>query len=66
MRHFFTILSHELRSLLFNPSTYVAAVLFLSLMGFIFTGILDAYSKAPQETPPGLETSPPRTEKAFS
>ena len=52
MRHFFTILSHELRSLLFNPSTYVAAVLFLSLMGFIFTGILDAYSKAPQETPP--------------
>ena len=52
MRHFFTILSHELRSLLFNPSTYVAAVLFLALMGFIFTGILDAYSKAPQETPP--------------
>ena len=52
MRHFFTILSHELRSLLFNPSTYIAAVLFLGLMGFIFTGILDAYSKAPQETPP--------------
>ncbi len=52
MRHFFTILSHELRSLLFNPSTYVAAVLFLALMGFIFTGILDQYSKTPQETPP--------------
>lgn len=54
MRHFFTILSHELRALLFNPSTYIAAVLFLGLMGFIFTGILDAYSKAPQETPPAV------------
>lgn len=52
MRHFFTILSHELRALLFNPSTYVAAVLFLGVMGFIFAGILDAYSRTPQETPP--------------
>lgn len=52
MRHFFTILSHEIRALLFNPSTYVAAVLFLGLMGFIFSGILDSYSRAPQETPP--------------
>jgi ABC-2 type transport system permease protein len=52
MRHFFTILSHEVRALLFNPSTYVAAVLFLAVMGFIFAGILDAYSRAPQESPP--------------
>ncbi len=52
MRHFFTILSHEMRALLFNPSTYVAAVLFLGVMGFIFAGILDAYSRTPQETPP--------------
>ncbi len=52
MRHYFTILSHEIRALLYNPSTYIAAVLFLLVMGFIFVGILDDYSKAPQETPP--------------
>ncbi|HWA26736.1 MAG TPA: ABC transporter permease [Lacunisphaera sp.] len=52
MRHYFTILSHEIRSLLYNPSTYVAAVLFLLVMGFIFVGILADYSNAPQETPP--------------
>jgi len=52
MRHYFTILSHEIRSLLYNASTYVAAVLFLVVMGFIFTTILGEYSKAPQETPP--------------
>ena len=54
MRHFFTLLSHEIRVLLFSPSTYIAAVLFLLVMGFIFTGILDAYSKTPQETPPAV------------
>lgn len=52
MRHFFTILSHEIRTLLFAPSTYIAAVLFLAVMGFIFAGILDDYNRAPQETPP--------------
>ena len=54
MRHYFTILSHEIRALLYNPSTYIAAVLFLLVMGFIFTGILDDYSRAPQETPPAV------------
>ena len=57
MRHFFTILSHEIRALLFNPTTYVAAVLFLGLMGFIFTGILDSYSKSPQEAAPAVCSS---------
>ncbi len=52
MKHFLTILSHELRMLLVNASTYVAAVLFLALMGFIFSGVLDNYSKAAQETSP--------------
>jgi ABC-2 type transport system permease protein len=52
MRHYFTILSHETRTLLYNASTYVAAVLFLVVMGFIFTTILGDYSKTPQETPP--------------
>ena len=52
MRHYPTILSHEIRALLYSPSTYIAAVFFLGVMGFIFAGILDLYSKAPQETPP--------------
>jgi ABC-2 type transport system permease protein len=52
MRHYFTILSHEIRALLYSPSTYIAAVLFLAVMGFNFSAILDMYSKAPQETPP--------------
>jgi ABC-2 type transport system permease protein len=54
MRHFLTILSHEIRSLLFNPSTYVAAVLFLGVMGFIFAIMLDDYSQAPREALPAV------------
>jgi ABC-2 type transport system permease protein len=52
MRHFTTILSHEIRMLLVNPSTYIAAVLFLAVMGFIFSGVLENYSAAAQETSP--------------
>jgi ABC-2 type transport system permease protein len=52
MKHFFTILSHEVRMLLVSPSTYVAAVAFLSLTGFMFTSILEQYSKAPQDLSP--------------
>ena len=54
MRHYFTILSHEIRTLLYSPSTYIAAVFFLSVMGFIFASILADYSKTPQETPPAV------------
>ncbi len=54
MRHFLTILSHEIRTLLYNPSTYIAAVLFLGVMGFVFAGILDLYSRSPQETQPSI------------
>lgn len=52
MKHFLTLLSHEIRMLLVNPSTYIAAVLFLGIMGFVFTGILESYSKTPQDVPP--------------
>ena len=52
MKHFFTLLSHEIRMLLVSASTYIAAMLFLGFMGFIFTGILESYSKAPQEVSP--------------
>ncbi len=52
MRHFLTILSHEIRMLLVSPSTYVAAVLFMTLMGFIFTTVLETYTKEAQDLPP--------------
>lgn len=52
MRHFLTILSHEIKTLLFTASTYIAAVLFLLLMAFIFVNILDSYTRVPQEAPP--------------
>jgi len=52
MRHFLTILSHEVRMLLVGPSTYIAATLFLAVMGFFFTSILQDYSNAAQEIPP--------------
>lgn len=54
MRHYLTILSHEVRTLLYSPSTYIAGVFFLGVMGFIFASMLDAYSTAPQETPPAV------------
>ncbi len=52
MRHFATILSHEIRMSLVSSSTYIAAVLFLAVMGFIFSGVLENYSAAAQETSP--------------
>jgi ABC-2 type transport system permease protein len=52
MKHFLTLLSHEVRMLLVSPSTYIVAMSFLAFMGFIFTGILESYSKAPQEISP--------------
>jgi ABC-2 type transport system permease protein len=54
MRHFFTVLSHEVRVLLFSASTYIAAVLFLLVMAFVFATILEDYTKTPQETPPAV------------
>lgn len=52
MRHFLTILSHEIRMLLVSPSTYIAGVLFLIVMGFMFTGILEEYSTRQMEVSP--------------
>ncbi len=55
MRHFFTILSQEIRALLCNASTYVAAVLFLLVMAFFFLLILRDYTTAAQATPPAAD-----------
>jgi ABC-2 type transport system permease protein len=52
MKHFLTLLSHELRMLLVSPSTYIAGTAFLFFMGFIFTGILENYTKAAQDVSP--------------
>lgn len=52
MKHFPTLLSHEIRMLLVSPATYVAATLFLGFMGLIFTKILEMYGGTPQEVSP--------------
>lgn len=52
MKHFLTLLSHEIRMLLVSPATYVAATLFLAFMGLVFTKILEEYSGTPQEVSP--------------
>lgn len=54
MKHFLTLLSHEVRMLLVSPSTYIAATAFLAFMGFIFVGILEGYSRAPQDVSPAI------------
>jgi ABC-2 type transport system permease protein len=52
MKHFLTLLSHEIRMLLVSPATYIAATLFLAFMGLIFTKLLEEYSGTPQEVSP--------------
>lgn len=54
MKHFATLLSHEVRMLLVSPATYFAATLFLGFMGLIFSKILDSYSGAAQDTSPAF------------
>jgi ABC-type Na+ efflux pump, permease component len=52
MRPFRILLAHELRMLLVTPATYVAATLFLLVMGFVFAGILESFAAMPQEGSP--------------
>ncbi len=54
MRPFRILLAHELRMLLVSPATYIAATLFLLVMGFIFAGILETFAAAPQESSPAV------------
>jgi len=54
VKHFFTILNHEIRILLVSSSTYIAAVLFLVVMGFFFTMTVDIYSTSAQEVTPAV------------
>ena len=52
MRNFFILLKHELRMLLISPPTYIAAVLFLGLMGFLYWAILRGMVNTPEESLP--------------
>jgi len=49
MRHILTLLKYEIRVLITAPATYVAAVIFLLLMGFIYLIILQDFSQTAQE-----------------
>jgi len=55
MRHFFILLKHELRMLLISPPTYIAAVLFLSLMGFLYWAIIRGMVNTPSESLPTVQ-----------
>jgi len=52
MKHGLYLLRHELRLLFITSSTYVAAVLFLLLMGFIYHSILREFTQRPQDLLP--------------
>ncbi len=52
MKHFFTLLRHEIRSLIISPSTYLASFFFLIVMGFIYQFVLESYNQDPQELLP--------------
>lgn len=55
MRHFFTLLRHEVRALLISPATYIAAVLFLGLMGTVFQLILVAFVREESSASPATD-----------
>lgn len=52
MMHFLHLLFHEVRLLFIAPATYIAATLFLVLMGIIYLLGIDAVSSGPQENLP--------------
>ncbi|WP_309384078.1 ABC transporter permease [Cerasicoccus frondis] len=49
MRHFFTLLLHELRMLLIAPASFVAAVLYLLLMTFVYYFYLNTAASEPTD-----------------
>ncbi|MEZ5275358.1 MAG: ABC transporter permease subunit [Opitutaceae bacterium] len=55
MRTLFTLLRHELRVLLISPSTYIAAFLFLVIMGFIFQDLLAEFIRTQTDTAPSTD-----------
>ncbi|MCD8483574.1 MAG: hypothetical protein LR015_13510 [Verrucomicrobia bacterium] len=55
MSHLWILIRHELRVLLVSPSTYIAAVLAVTMMGFLYFIMLMIAMEGPQEQlPPEL------------
>lgn len=54
MKHFFSLLRHELHLLFIAPSTYIATVLFLFSMGVIYLLLLLEFSRNAQENLPSI------------
>lgn len=55
MGTFFTLLRHELRAMLIAPSTYIAAFLFLVIMGFVFQDLLTEFIRNKSDTAPATD-----------
>ncbi len=55
MRNFLHFLRHEIRVILLSPSSYVAGVLFLLLMGLIYWAILKSFTLSPQGDTPATQ-----------
>ncbi|OIO59826.1 MAG: hypothetical protein COZ46_00395 [Verrucomicrobia bacterium CG_4_10_14_3_um_filter_43_23] len=55
MSAFFHLFFHEIKMLGISVSTYIAGVLFLALMGFLYLMILESYASAPQDNFPSTE-----------
>lgn len=55
MRHYLILLKHELRMLLISPPTYIASVLFLMLMGFLYWATIRSMVNAPADLLPSVQ-----------
>lgn len=48
MNQLINLLSYEIRRLILSPATYIAAVIFLFIIGFLYLFILQDYNQTPQ------------------
>jgi ABC-2 type transport system permease protein len=55
MGTYLTLLRHELRAMLIAPSTYIAAFLFLVIMGFVFQDLLAEFIRVKGDTAPATD-----------
>jgi ABC-2 type transport system permease protein len=55
MGKFLPLLRNELRALLISPSTYIAAFLFLFIMGFVFQDLLAEFIRTADDTAPATD-----------
>jgi ABC-2 type transport system permease protein len=54
VKHFFTLLRHEVGVMLINPATYIATVVFLVLMGAVFYQLLIDYAHDASDVSPAV------------